>query len=866
MNALRTLGFTPAPRARGALIAARILLAGAGSAWADGGVSAAPACIVNNVTIVGSNGGPGVIGAIFCIVNSGSITGGTGGAGGGGGAGVLGSGVSVVNSGSIAGGTGGQGGDGVSGATVSIVNSGSIAGGAGHGSSGSGVSGANVSVVNSASIAGGNNGRTGGDGVVGATVNVVNSGSIAGGGGREFGGDAVSGGNRIVNSGSIAGGASGANGGDGVIGGVSIVNSGSITGGAGGAYGGDGVGGIGLSIVNSGSIAGGDGRRAGGLSISDANLNLQIVKNGSGVTGADINIVNKGSIAGGLVGHGMTRADAIQFVGGVNSLNSQSGSTITGDVVVDNAQLSIRFVNATLFGKILLQQGATLTGSIDPAAMTIDATSLWNVTASSSLTSLSNAGTVAFVAPSGDPTLASGYKTLTALSYVGAGGVVSINTYLGADNSPTDKLLINGGSATGHTSLVVNSTGGFGALTVGNGIEVVEAVNGATTAPGAFTLGNRVAAGAYQYQLYDGGNAARGGNPADQNWYLRSGYRAEVPLDMAIPALASRFGLDMLGTYHDRVGEEGALDSAAPPPAGSNAAAGVIPDELGKLAGWGRVFGETGSVKPGATGFDSFVNDGPSYSFGLSGFQTGVDLYRRVNADGSQDAAGLYVGAGAATGSVSQVTGGAAGDLLMDGYAVGGYWTHRGPSGWYVDAVAQGVRYDNVAANSVYGEALKSNGWGFAASLEGGYPIALGYGLTIEPQAQAIYERITMHGGQDNFGLIDFGDVDPLYGRIGGRLTHPWALDNGAAIETWARADLWHAFGGEANTTFSTLSGADPAALGASLGGTWAEFGLGASSRIVRNVAVFASADYNLAVDGGRGHSYDGRIGIKVAW
>jgi hypothetical protein len=54
--------------------------------------------------------------------------------------------------------------------------------------------------------------------------------------------------------------------------------------------------------------------------------------------------------------------------------------------------------------------------------------------------------------------------------------------------------------------------------------------------------------------------------------------------------------------------------------------------------------------------------------------------------------------------------------------------------------------------------------------------------------------------------------------------------------------------------------------LGTSLGGTWAQFGLGASSRIVRNVAVFASADCNLAVDGARGHSYDGRIGVKIAW
>ena len=125
---------------------------------------------------------------------------------------------------------------------------------------------------------------------------------------------------------------------------------------------------------------------------------------------------------------------------------------------------------------------------------------------------------------------------------------------------------------------------------------------------------------------------------------------------------------------------------------------------------------------------------------------------------------------------------------------------------------------------------------------------------------------MSLRAGQDAYGLINFGDADPLYGQIGARLSRLWTLDNGSAIETSGCANLWRAFGGDANTTFTTLSGADPVRLGTSLGGTSAQFGLGASRRIVRNVAVFASADCNLAVDGGRGHSYDGRIGVKIAW
>ncbi len=107
--------------------------------------------------------------------------------------------------------------------------------------------------------------------------------------------------------------------------------------------------------------------------------------------------------------------------------------------------------------------------------------------------------------------------------------------------------------------------------------------------------------------------------------------------------------------------------------------------------------------RPGATGSGNLSGGGPGYDFGLSGFRTGVDLYRLANADRSQDSAGLCVGAGAATGNVSQPTGGAADDLSMSGYAIGVYATHRGALGWYVDAVAQGTRFDSVAVDSAAG-------------------------------------------------------------------------------------------------------------------------------------------------------------------
>ena len=378
-----------------------------------------------------------------------------------------------------------------------------------------------------------------------------------------------------------------------------------------------------------------------------------------------ITIVNSGTIQNisQLPGY-----PAVRTSGGVATLINNSGAIVTGTVSMTGAGTN-GFANAGVWN--------TRATSTFAGASSLDNSGVVNVlgaaTALRGLTSLTNSGIL---------NLVGGDRTLTTPGYVGAGGVLAISAYLGGDNAPGGKLVVDGGSATGHTVVIVNNAGGRGAPTPGNGVEVVAAINGATTAPGAFTLGNRVAAGAYGYQLYDGGNAASGGDPNDQNWYLRSSYRPEVPLDAAIPALASRFGLDMLGTYHDRVGEDGVFDAAAPD--------GPIEGQLSRLAGWGRLFGETGS---------GLVGGGPGSGFGLSGFQTGVDLYRRANADRSQDLAGLYLGAGAATASVNQPTGSAAGDLSMDGYTLGGYWTHRGPSGWYLDAVAQATRFDNVAAD-----------------------------------------------------------------------------------------------------------------------------------------------------------------------
>ena len=103
-------------------------------------------------------------------------------------------------------------------------------------------------------------------------------------------------------------------------------------------------------------------------------------------------------------------------------------------------------------------------------------------------------------------------------NYRGDGGGLYLQTVLGTDDSASDRLVLDGGSATGSTGVGIVNAGGGGGATLADGILVVQALNGATTAPGAFSLFAPVAAGAYEYFLFKGGVSTGTG----ENWYLRS--------------------------------------------------------------------------------------------------------------------------------------------------------------------------------------------------------------------------------------------------------------------------------------------------------------------------------------------------------
>jgi autotransporter family porin len=460
--------------------------------------------------------------------------------------------------------------------------------------------------------------------------------------------------------------------------------------------------------------------------------------------------------------------------------------------------------------------------------------------------------------------------------FVSNGGGLLLNTTLngGGVNSRSDMLVVDStttGSG-GATGLAVSNVGGQGELTQGNGIAVVELLNKTEAAsdPNAFRLARRVVAGPYEYRLQQG---AEDGSAKD-TWYLRSdapipddppgpdpeptpahvpNYRPEVSLYGAVPALALVYGRTMVDTLHERVGEE-RLNAGDPLPKDDEST-------LAPSMGWGRVIYRSGK-QDGDT--KNALGNTPEYNYDLTAFQVGTDLYRKVRTDGSHEQAGISLSAGTIDAGVSHYTRRAAGEDTLRAYGVGAYWTHFGPSGWYLDGVLQVNRFDIEAKPNDLGK-LKTRGWGYTASLENGYPFEVDKDWYVEPQLQAIYSYVDLDSSDDVGAKIRFRDVDSLIGRAGVRIAKDWdteGVDKSARrTNAWIRPSVWHEFKGQPKTEFSSESGYIP--FESDIQGTWGEVNVGVDYQANRRTTFTASAGYRQGFDGDS-HGYDAMLGFKI--
>ncbi|AEJ13180.1 MULTISPECIES: autotransporter outer membrane beta-barrel domain-containing protein [Pseudomonas] len=419
-------------------------------------------------------------------------------------------------------------------------------------------------------------------------------------------------------------------------------------------------------------------------------------------------------------------------------------------------------------------------------------------------------------------------------NYTGNNGTLRLNSMLAGDGAASDRLVVSRGAIGGSTQLLINNLNGAGAATAQNGIQVVEARDGAVSTATAFVQTQTLSAGAYDYRLFKGGVTAG----SENSWYLRSTlvappapapapepgeptqptqpgepvviapaatppvaapapgqvelpapiqgeslplYRPEVPLYATAPRGAAIIARQALGTFHQRQGDQQLLQGD-----------GAVP------ASWGQAYG--GALRQQWSGTVS-----PSLDGDLYGFKVGQDLYAKVGDSGYRQHIGIYVSHSRLDADVKgfalAVENRSVGDLELDGDSVGAYWTLVGPQGGYLDAVLQYTNLDG-RARSDRGDKLNIDGHAWTASLESGYPIALSERWVLEPQAQVIAQKVSLDSASDSVSHISHDAQVELTGRLGVRLEGAFKGSSDRLLQPYAQVNLWHGDEGRDTLTF----------------------------------------------------------------
>ncbi|MBF8730567.1 MULTISPECIES: autotransporter domain-containing protein [Pseudomonas] len=240
----------------------------------------------------------------------------------------------------------------------------------------------------------------------------------------------------------------------------------------------------------------------------------------------------------------------------------------------------------------------------------------------------------------------------------------------------------------------------------------------------------------------------------------------------------------------------------------------------------------------------------------------GPDLFVREN-NGNVHRAGIFVGHNNLQSSFNGMRR-LLGDkqknaVNLSGESLGVYWSMTHEQGWHVDAVAMGTRID-VNGRGESGQRLDDSGHAMTFSVEGGYPIGLGGGWVIEPQAQLINQQFFPGNRAQEETLQAFDSQPSWSGRVGARLSGRYTV-RGMPIEPYVRTNVWYDF-----TDSDTVKLDQVDKISSSRYSTTVDLGLGLVARVTPKVALFVSADYSSDVDGNDLNGLIGSLGVRMRW
>ncbi|WP_275269520.1 AIDA repeat-containing protein [Pantoea ananatis] len=576
---------------------------------------------------------------------------------------------------------------------------------------------------------------------------------------------------------------------------------------------------------------------------------------------------NNSTWSGSLTGSGQLTKDGSGTLTLGGTLNQSQVNLNDGSLVMDGLQ-AVTNIIAKAATTLSLVNSTTLTGSIDPTDVSIDGGSTWNITGDSQVNNLTNAGSIVFAPSSGTFTP----HTLTVSNFTGSGGTLTLNTMAGDSSSPTDKVVIDGGRATGNTNLNVLNHGGLGAQTAGSGIPVIQAINGAATDAGAFSMSNPLVAGAYEYSLY---------RNADQSWYLTTQKTSGGGTSGGGTSGGSTSG----GSTSGGSTSGGSTSGGSAVPSGevnyraamwSYAAMPSLSMDYDRLVAgtadtrfryapdsriWGRLTaGKLSHRNSGSLTGGSVPESSSAYSF----FQLGGDLWQLDGANADWRA-GIYGATGLMRSDVWRDGGTASAGTDRDTvYTGGAYLSGRTHDGLHIDGLLQASRHSLKAA-SEDGTRLSTHGTGWLASAEVGQAFTLTPSLALEPQLQYTVQGLSLGDAQDEAASLSWSGSRRQSVRAGLKLGTP--QDARTKLAWWVTPSVTQSYGGHSGFTASVpgVAGSE-ASFRNNLSGTSVGVNGGVNARIRDNVTLGVQAGWSASLHGGEAGGYSGMLNLGVSF
>lgn len=522
---------------------------------------------------------------------------------------------------------------------------------------------------------------------------------------------------------------------------------------------------------------------------------------------------------------------------GWETVNVQDGAvfSLSGDLNLsgDSEPVpTIMMLAPTTTGTLNIEDGSTLALAPGTVASTVTA-------------NVNNFGTIDL--HRGD---AASVNTLNIEGNYAAGSdlIVDVNLATGA----SDQLVING-TATGNTR--VTAINGLGDVTAADQITQLPTVIVTDPTGGGTFTGMAGTSNAGEGHLIQ---TSAEGEPQTYEWTLNALnaegtpiYKAEVSGYTQMPYANTLLGHDMLGTLHDRVGEQQtwAWDKC-----------GECQETQGNQV-WARVRGGntelTGDKRldmetdnfVAQLGYDFSVNYNPENGsrrhtgFMLGYGQSKTDFFDQYRAENAQIVADKFTGEG-----------------TTDAASVGVYSTYYDKNGSYLDLVGQ-VSYLQNEYKARDGRNADQDGWGAGLSAEVGRPYKLGNShWLIEPQAQLSYQFVSLEDFNDGSANVDQDDQHSLRGRIGTRLAYNAPTADYRTKTFYAVANVLSDFIEPTDVKI----GRDK--LNEDYSRTWGEVGLGMQLPIATSAYVYADARYQQELSGEDRNGYTGTIGLKHSW